>query len=235
MAGTPITSFERIPSSDAISRCSGEFSDVVEFPGAEWPDNIISRKMVVYGSGRIARDGDPVRHNVDPDELALCRRLTDEADRMACSIEYGLASEPDEIAFEPFFMAANLDDPTPIRIDGAWIRSRFGGTIFPPATVTIEPLDEASPWFASVQYFFNDDPGSDQLAHWRRLINWFRGRPEFTDSAFVEIGDELALSRRDLKGDPEGTMVAGCIFPRLLLGLTRNGSLSGVITSVILT
>jgi len=235
MAGPPITSFEEIPPSDAISRCSGEFSNVVESTGAEWPDNILSRETVVYGSGRIAREGDHVRQNVDPEELALCRRLADEADRLACSIEYGLASEPDEIALEPFFMAANLDDPAPIRIDGDWIRSRFGGTIFPPATVTIEPLDEASPWFAGVQDFFKDDPGSDQLAHWRRLIDWFRGRPEFTDSAFVEIGDELALSRRDRKEDPEGTVVAGCILPRLLVGLTRNGSLSGVITSVILT
>ncbi len=213
----------------------GDDSDASESPGAEWPNNILSRKAVVYGSGHIARDGDPVRHNVDPDEMALCRHLAYEADRMTCYIEYGLGSEPDEIAFEPFFMAANLDDPAPIRIDADWIRSRFGGTIFPPATVTIEALDEASPWFAGVQEFFADDPGSDQLAHWRRLIDWFRGRPEFTDSAFVEIGDYLALTRLDPKEYPKGTLVSGCILPRLLLGLTRSGSLSGVITRVILT
>jgi hypothetical protein len=117
MAGPPITSFEEIPPSDAISRCGGEFSYIIESPGAEWNDAILSRETVVYGSGRIARGGDPVRHTVDPDELALCRRLADEADRMACSIEYGLASEPDEIAFEPFFMAAT-----------SMIRRRSGAT-----------------------------------------------------------------------------------------------------------
>ncbi len=132
-------------------------------------------------------------------------------------------------------MAANLDDPAPIRIDGDWIRSRFGGTIFPPATVTIEPLDEASPWFAVVQDFYANDPGSDQLAHWRGLIHWFRGRPEFTDSAFVEIGDYSALTRLDPNQYPKGTLIHACVLPRLLLGLTRNGSLSGVITSVVLT
>ncbi len=235
MAGPPITSFERIVPSEAICSACGAYSDVVVLPEAEaeWPDNILSLDTVVYGSGRIAREGDPVRHNVDPDELALCRRLADEADRMACSIKYGLASEPDEIAFAPFFMAANLDDPAPIRIDGDWVRSMFGGTIFPPATVTIEPLDEASPWFAVGPA--SVDPGSDQLAHWRRLIGWFRGRPEFTDSAFVEIGDYLALGRLDPKEYPKGTLIHGCVLPRLLLGLIRNGSLSGVITSVILT
>ena len=51
----------------------------------------------------------------------------------------------------------------PIRIDGDWIRSRFGGTIFPPATVAIEPLDEASPWFAVVSDPSPNDPGSEQF------------------------------------------------------------------------
>jgi hypothetical protein len=51
----------------------------------------------------------------------------------------------------------------------------------------------------------------------------------------VEIGGELALARLDPKEYPKGTVITGCIFPRLLLGLTRNGSLSGVITSVTLT
>ncbi len=100
MAGPPITTFERIGRSEAIWNCCGALSDVVGSPEAEWPDNILSLETVVYGSGRMARAGDPVRHNVDPDELALCRRLADEADRMACSITYGLATEMDAIAFE---------------------------------------------------------------------------------------------------------------------------------------
>src|SRR3954469_25703800 len=38
-------------------------------PGAEWPQNILSLKTVVYGSGAIARAGQPVRHAVAPAEL----------------------------------------------------------------------------------------------------------------------------------------------------------------------
>ena len=74
MAGEDFTHFDPDPDRLSLIRlCMDSFG--VGDPGAEWPNNIISRKAVVYGSGAIARQGDAVRHHVDPAELALCQRL----------------------------------------------------------------------------------------------------------------------------------------------------------------
>src|SRR5262249_47133033 len=108
--------------------------------------NILSRHTVIYGSGAIARGGQPVRHNVDPAELQLCKRLAAEARTQMRGVAVGMGSEGcDE--FQEFFAAANADDPIPQRIDEELIRERFGGTIFPLATVTVEPLKEAGRWW----------------------------------------------------------------------------------------
>lgn len=101
-------------------------------PDAEWPNNIISRKAVVYGSGVIAREGAPVRHNVSSEELALCKRLAGEACALMAGVTVGMGSEAGD-SFHEFFIAANADDPIPDEIDEALIWSKFGGTIFPPS------------------------------------------------------------------------------------------------------
>src|SRR5438046_479855 len=137
MAGPPITDFEPDPAGLAVlGACVGQPGDN---PASEWSANVLSRRTVVYGSGAIARRGDPVRHHVDPDELALCRRLAAEASGLLDGIDTGLGSES-ALHFRGFFMAANADEPVPPRIDPALIRARFGGTIFPLATITVEPL-----------------------------------------------------------------------------------------------
>jgi hypothetical protein len=86
--------------------------------GEEWIRRVLSLKTVVYGSGRIAREGDVVRHDVAPAELALCRRLADEArDLLRGKVDGGLGSEG-HMPFDAFSIAANRDDPPPARIDG---------------------------------------------------------------------------------------------------------------------
>src|SRR5688500_664220 len=90
MAGVPITQFEPDPVKRELLRACMENYDVGD-AGAEWPNNIISRRAVVYGSGVIARSGDLVRHAVDPDELGLCRRLAREAEAVMAGIEIGRA------------------------------------------------------------------------------------------------------------------------------------------------
>jgi hypothetical protein len=133
----------------AVLRQCTENYDIGD-PGAEWQNNILSRKLVVYGSGRIAREGEPARHNVDPEELALCRRLAAEAADVMAGVEVGMGSEAGD-PFRPFYIAANADDLAPEAIDEALIRSMFAGTIFPPATITVEPLAEAGRWWQEVE------------------------------------------------------------------------------------
>src|SRR5436853_461425 len=78
MAGPPITQFEPDPERlRPLTHCMA--LDSGSDPEGDWPYNILSRKTVVYGDGKIARAGEPVTHRVDPDELALCRRLAEEA------------------------------------------------------------------------------------------------------------------------------------------------------------
>src|SRR6476620_4114912 len=114
-----ITHFAANPDGFAVLRpCieSGDCSD----PGAEWPSNILSRDAIVYGSGVIARRGQQVRHIVDPAELQLCKRLVGEARANMQGVVVGMGSEGyDE--FQEFFVAANIDDPVPQRIDEEFI------------------------------------------------------------------------------------------------------------------
>lgn len=198
---------------------------------AEWPNNIISRKAVVYGSGVISREGTPVRHNVTSDELDLCRRLARQACSLMAGVRVGMASEADDCFFE-FFIAANEDDPVPAKIEEALIWSKFGGTIFPLATIEVEPLEEAGVWWSEVLYDVSETSSIEREAHlraWRRLIQWFRERIELKDAAFVRIGEYEALNSLNLEIDsPPGTELAGSVLPRLVLGLTKGGSLAGL-------
>jgi hypothetical protein len=49
-------------------------SDGGEDEEAEWRNNLLSARTVVYQSGVIARQGDSVRHAVDPEELAMAAK-----------------------------------------------------------------------------------------------------------------------------------------------------------------
>lgn len=67
------------------------------------------------------------------------------------------------------------------------------------------------------------------LRYWRRLIEWFRERPELKDAVFVKIGNYGALNSLDVESDsPPGTELAASVLPRLVLGLTGGGSLVGI-------
>ncbi len=201
-------------------------------PNAEWPNNIISRKAVAYGSGVIARKGIPVVHNVAPSEFALCKRLASEVNGLMSGVRVGMGSEADD-TFHEFFIVANLDDPTTEKIDEALVRSKFGDTIFPMATMTVEPLEEAGVWWSELLYDASDLDLVHQEAHlrpWRQMIRWFRAQVDFKDSRFVRIGEYERLSQLDFPDPdaPPGTELAASVLPRLAVGLTTGGSIVGL-------
>jgi hypothetical protein len=75
MAERPRTAFRRAKEpAGAILECMGH-SDPGAPPEAIWRYGYLARDTVVYTSGRLTREGAPVRHAVDPDELARCRML----------------------------------------------------------------------------------------------------------------------------------------------------------------
>lgn len=226
-----ITEFDLDPDRLAPLRECMDNYDIGD-PEAEWPNNIISRKAVAYNSGVITRKGVPIRHNVAPEEFALCRSLASEVSALMSGVRVGMGSEADDTFFE-FFIVANVDDTVPTEIDEWLIRSKFGGTIFPLATITIEALEEAGVWWSELRYDVSDLDPKEQEAHlrpWRRMLQWFREQPELKDAAFVRIGEYEQLNVMDFENcdDPPGTQLAGSVLPRLAIGLTSCGSIVGV-------
>jgi hypothetical protein len=188
--GAPITDFavsdERLA---VLAPCMGAEGDADD--EAEWPENLLSRRTRVYESGRIVRAGDDVRHAVDPDELALCRRLASEAEGIVRGVDVGMGSESSS-RFQAFFVAADVGVVPPSRIDEALVRRAFGGAIFPPATLTVEPLEETGTWWSEVLQDGEGQPDS-YFAPRRALVAWFRRQEAFADAAFVRIGEYGAL------------------------------------------
>jgi hypothetical protein len=144
--------------------------------------------------------------------------------------------------FRPFFITVNVDDTIADRIDEALVRSKFGDTIFPPATITVEPLAEEGTWWSEVLYDAGGDEDREKLEEygirvvepeeylhpWRALIKWFQEQPAFKDTAFVRIGDRDALWDLDESQYPAGTELTPSVLPRLAFGLTTQGSLVGL-------
>ncbi|GGF46370.1 hypothetical protein GCM10007301_02330 [Azorhizobium oxalatiphilum] len=210
-----------------IAACMDSY-DVGE-ADAEWPNNIISRFAAVHGDGTIARQGEAVAHEVDAAEVALCAALAMEAAGLMGEAGVGMGSEADD-PFRPFSVPGG---PAPA-IDEALVRARFGGTLFPQATLTVEPLAEDTVWWREV---LADGEGMDDayFAPWRAMMDWFRRNPAFVATAFVRIGDAQALYELPEAAYPPGTVITGCCLPRLALGLTPKGSLTGLFGHVVRT
>lgn len=194
---------------------------------AEWPNNMISTRAVAYASGRIARRDALVRHAIDREELALCHRLATEAATLVGRMEVGMGSSSGDV-FHPYWAVANADETPAARIDEALVAAAFGGTLFPLATILVEPLDEGGVWWSAVEEDGAESPQS-YFEPWRNMIRWFAACPELVDRRFVSIGDRQALwdAERDPRL-PSGTELTPCTLPRLALGLTRAGSLVGL-------
>ena len=231
MVTVNITDFDLDPARLApLRECMDNYG--IGDPNAEWPNNIISRKAVAYGSGVIARQGIPVVHNVAPSEFALCKRLASEVNALMSGVRVGMGSEADD-TFHEFFIVANVDDPTTDQIGEALVRAKFGDTIFPMATMTVEPLEEAGVWWSELLYDVSDLDLAHQEAHlrpWRQMIRWFHAQVEFKDSRFVRIGEYERLSELDFAHSdaPPGTELAASVLPRLAIGLTTGGSIVGL-------
>jgi len=193
-------------------------------PDAEWPNNLLSRRAVVYGSGVIAREGVVPTHAVDADELARCKALSAEAAAILAGVDVGMGSEASS-PFLAFFVAANVGEPVPSSITEALVRAKFGGTIFPLLSITVEPLEEAGVWWSEIAGDGEADPAV--VGAWRRLMAWSRAQG-FVDTRFVRIGDARELEDLPEEEWPDGTELPGCVFPRLVLGLTPQGSLVGL-------
>lgn len=235
MSGSTVTNFKpsRVLFRPLAECAQGQPPADPGAPDAEWAGCILSQKTVVYGSGVIARRGEAAGHAVDRDELDLCRRLAKEAARMAKPITEGGFDTEGEFRFEPFYVPAPAGSPpVGMQVDSRLVRARFGGTIFPPAAVAVERIRDRRAWWSEVA--FEDDPAEEDCdaGRWRELIGWFLGRPEFRDRAFVAVGDYVDMRHVRAEGRLPAKALLPCVFPRLVVGLTKAGSLAGVVGHV---
>ncbi|MEQ1905852.1 MAG: hypothetical protein ABL888_16810 [Pirellulaceae bacterium] len=201
---------------------------------AEWPNNILSRKLVVYESGMITRSDDSITRSVDAKELDLCKTLANIAREMIGEIAVGMGSQSMD-SFSPFFVCAEDDSAVPQEITESLIRERFGGTIFPLASITVEPLKQSGTWWNEVLKWVSSDAHKRDLylKNWQRTIDWFNSSSDFCHTSFVRIGDRKALWAAESGELPTGTELTGCVLPRLALGLTNAGSLVGIFGFVV--
>jgi hypothetical protein len=127
--------------------------------------------------------------------------------------------------YQPFSVVANVGTKVPARLTEPLIRQAFGGTIYPPARIRIEPLAEQGEWWQQVLDNYEGYSGAELaafLAPWRAMIAWFHAQPELRSPSFVMIGE-----------DPLDDDNGGCVFPRLALALTGAGSIVGICNYVV--
>ena len=191
----------------------------------EFTWNVISKKAVAYSCGMIAREGEQLIHNHYSSEIELCKKLSKEAsDIMTGKV---MIDDEGDHAFSPFFIAANKDSPIPEAITEELVRSAFNDTIYPAVEILVEPLTEDTEWWDTVRecaYGLYEEE-ADYISCWRSVISWFNGQPKLQSSAFVTIGQEAI-------GDAYSGGGSGCVFPRLVVGLSERGSLIGIFTCV---
>jgi hypothetical protein len=193
-------------------------------PG-EWVTNYLSTKTVAFSCGVIARDGDAVTHDHDPEELALCKRLAREAAALMAGTFLCMGDESDH-EFAPFFVTANAGAKVPRKLTDKHVRAAFGGTLWPECQITIEPLKARGKWWKSATAQATVDGNEKALGAWRRMVDWFAGQKELHGASFVKIEEPIRKGWHP---------ALSCIFPRMVLAITEKGSLVGLYGCVVHT
>ncbi len=189
----------------------------------DWPHNVLSTQTVVYDCGAYCRSDDTIIHHHDPAEFKLCQDLAAAAADIMQGIYIGMGDENDH-ALAPFYIVTNQDTNIPTAITATEVRSAFGGTIYAQAKIEIYPLQPGSgPWWEYLSDPEYTEPAAQ--AAWQKLIDWYQAQTALTHPVFVEINLDSA----------DGHNNNGCVFPRLVVGLTAAGSLVGLSSCVVYT
>ena len=199
---------------------------------AEWPNNVLSNLTEVYEDGKIGKHPTPVVHNVCPEELEHCRRLSMKAAQVA---EMAILLSETDCHWAPFFVTTNIEDRSPSGLTPDLIKEMFAGNIFPGTTVWVDSLSGSGPWREEIFEEEDEYANSEYLEAWKSLLAWFNSHPGILSPAYVRIGDDRSMGKIPETDYPPGTEMTGSCFPRLILGLTRQGSVVGLVGHVVLT
>lgn len=192
----------------------------------EWGMGNIWRRAVVYTCGHLTRDDALLDHWHEPEEMAFCERIANEA---VSRLSRFIVSEGGPIG--PFFAAAVVGEPVPERIDESVVRRAFGGALAPGLLYQADRLSrqEAGHWNQLDCIFMDMNTMPPEVVSagdfmgyvsdaWDEFAEWFVGVPGLREHTVIGVGYS--------DDDP------GVLKPRLLLALTEAGSLVGVISYV---
>ncbi|MBA4192203.1 MAG: hypothetical protein C0467_29895 [Planctomycetaceae bacterium] len=180
-------------------------------PTNEWPYNLLSQRAVAFGSGRIARAGDPVVHDYDPAELERCHQFAAEVASRLRELPVRSLTLGD---MQPFCLPANRNDPAPTELTPDVVRAAFRDTLHPWVDIRIEPLSACSARDIFQETSVCGFKRADVQRHnkiWAELTKWYTKHPDLGSGWFVTVENAL-WGYRPL---------------RLIVGLTRAGSLVG--------
>lgn len=198
---------------DAGADCSGYSDDDPRRIG--WPHNVVSLDTVALASGAVCLHEEPVEHNSDPQELALCRRLAAEV-VAALGDREPSGGEPAG-AYRPFYLVIGRGESALASLTAEAIRTAFRGTLFPGVPINVEPfLRQPEMINVGGQLRPKRPKRNPPPDPWSGFREWAVAHELLREMAYVEIGYGCSL----------GPSLAA-VFPRLVVGLTAVGSLAG--------
>lgn len=188
-----------------------------------WSNNILATDAVRLANRTFRRrlsDESPSNESAAKEHASLAR-LASEIASVADGMETGMGSQGSE-GFEPFFINRVFSV-----VDEDGMRAIWNDALYPEAEVSVEPMDEGASLWRQVVNDCDDDKAL--LLRWKEVFEWFHKPSRFVDTWLVSIDAE----------PPEDTFVGdvsgGCVFPRLLLGRTKDGRLVGLLGVVVYT
>ncbi len=172
-----------------------------------WPHNIVSLATVATPTGIVRLSTSRARHEPPQGELACCRRLATELVKALGGLTPFGGDSP--TPFLPFYLVAGKGDRPPGRLTPEVVRAAFRGTIFPDTPIEVQSVSDPE--------FIRVTDGA-----WAGFAAWAEGQTDLTQVSYVVIGWDTAQ-------EPN----YAAVFPRLVLGLTKPGSLVGACGAIV--
>lgn len=200
-----------------LAEAANSFGVKPNSPVNEWPFNVLSQKAVRYGDGRIGWAGDELEPDAGADERQRCFAIAAEAEARFArlpirTIDFG--------ALEACHLVADRGAKPPRQLTPEYVRAAFHGTLHPWAKVEIQTGREfGAEALGGGEVQIYGYRVADVKMHnriWADTMDWFENHPDLTGKVwYVSV---------------EGGGLHGCMAVRLVVGMTKAGSLVGVWT-----
>jgi hypothetical protein len=174
-----------------------------------WPHNVISLNTVATATGIVKLHSSRAKHEPPKGELARCRKLAAEVvTQLNGLLPFGGDSPQ---PFRPFYLVIGANAKAPKKLTGEVIRTAFRGTIYPDTPIDLKEI--ANPDFLA-------DRDNDR--RWAKFVKWAQSQKSLQQLSYVCIGYDTCQ---------EPNLCA--VFPRLILGVTKAGSLVGACGTIV--